>query len=255
MLKKITFGFKSAVLEREVAVKIFNNADTYVTEDQLGPELKAYRRTIATNKGDIFINNNHRLLSTTPMNTKYPNLISYQKIQGWLTIPDALKLYEMAYFSQADVLEIGCYQGLSTAIMAGALRDANNNNLLVTVDISKENTEITIQNLSKLGLIGNVDVRCVDATALYKELINKKYKFNIIFVDHSHTYKDVLESCKFLPLLLQEGGFVIFHDYSNLAGNTDGNNVYIAVKHGLCKKFIFHGVFGCSGLFRLQHKV
>ena len=39
-------------------------------------------------------------------------------IEGWLLPDDALKLYEMVYFADGDILELGTYKGLSTSIMA-----------------------------------------------------------------------------------------------------------------------------------------
>ncbi|MCL4190227.1 MAG: hypothetical protein KJZ87_00670 [Thermoguttaceae bacterium] len=41
-------------------------------------------------------------------------------IPGWLRREDALKLYELAFFAPADILELGSFHGLSTSILAQA---------------------------------------------------------------------------------------------------------------------------------------
>src|ERR1700728_4334116 len=45
-------------------------------------------------------------------------------IPGWLAPEDALKLYELAYFSPGPILEIGMYCGRSTTILATAVADS-----------------------------------------------------------------------------------------------------------------------------------
>lgn len=234
-------------------MEILKHENTYVNEDQLGGNPRAYRRTLIPNNSSMFINDNHKFLSTTLTDPQHPNLISYKGIDGWLTVPDALKLYEMAYFSDFNILELGSYQGLSTTILAEALKDANSKNHIISADISKENTNITISNLTNSKLLSYVDVRCIGAESLFVELINLKSQFSFIFIDHSHTYNDVTKACEILPLILQDGGFAMFHDFSNRAGNICGNNVFLAVENSLSNQlFEFHGCFGCSGLFRLK---
>ena len=57
-------------------------------------------------------------------------------IEGWLWREDALKLYEMAYFARGNILELGCYHGLSTALLALALRNARRGHKLLSVETS-----------------------------------------------------------------------------------------------------------------------
>ena len=70
-------------------------------------------------------------------------------IEGWLLPADALKLYELVYFSGGDVLELGTYKGLSTSIAAKASFDANLNNIVVTIDLSNDMLKSARHNLRR----------------------------------------------------------------------------------------------------------
>lgn len=61
-----------------------------------------------------FIDKDHAFYATCPMKE---HLIDVG-IEGWLRQEDALKLYEMAYFAQGPILELGSYHGLSTSILS-----------------------------------------------------------------------------------------------------------------------------------------
>ena len=59
-------------------------------------------------------------------------------INGWMTHPEVLKLYELAYFADGDLLEIGCYQGLSTFISAKAIRHSSKPRVIYSLDLFEE---------------------------------------------------------------------------------------------------------------------
>ena len=61
---------------------------------------------------------------------------------------DALKLYELAYFCEGDVLELGTHKGLSTSIIAQALHDRKRDGILETVDIDSESNRAARDNLA-----------------------------------------------------------------------------------------------------------
>ena len=56
-------------------------------------------------------------------------------IRGWSQHDDALKLYEMAFFAEGDILELGCFEGLSTSIVAQAIADADRSRKMHTIDL------------------------------------------------------------------------------------------------------------------------
>src|SRR5262249_44886716 len=96
--------------EEQKTVQVLQNADSWIAPAEIGTRIPPYRRTIA---GPGFINEHHRFFAVCPV--KEEILIDID-IPGWLRREDALKLYEMAYFTNGHILELGTYQGLSTAI-------------------------------------------------------------------------------------------------------------------------------------------
>jgi hypothetical protein len=96
--------------------------DTFLSFESLGERIPEYQPTYEF-KGE-FIDAYHRLLGDT---ANYEGILlrlnnrsgpGGERIDGWLRRADALKLYELAYFAKRDILELGCYHGLSTTILA-----------------------------------------------------------------------------------------------------------------------------------------
>src|SRR5438128_632925 len=81
-------------------------------------EIPPFRPTYAY--GDGFVNESHASYQTCPANEHLIDL----GISGWLRREDALKLYELAYFADGPILELGSYHGLSTSILSRAAHDA-----------------------------------------------------------------------------------------------------------------------------------
>jgi SAM-dependent methyltransferase len=175
-------------------------------------------------------------------------------IPGWLWPDDALKLYELAYFSQGDVLEIGCYQGLSTTIMSQAVRDSQEAKWIISLDISPPYIATAQRHVRGKQLDQYVNFVCGDAMLLSEMLIQAKKRFGFVFVDHSHAYKDVAGVCRLLPELVVDGGFCLFHDFND-ARNLDLHNLDYGVSRAVDDSlsqdiFNFYGIFGCTALFR-----
>ena len=68
---------------------------------------------------------------------------------GYLQKADALKLYELAFESVGDVLELETNKGLSTSIIAQALHYRDEGRL-ETVELDSNNSRDAQQNLSSL---------------------------------------------------------------------------------------------------------
>jgi hypothetical protein len=219
--------------------------ETWMESNELGRVIPPYRPTFA--KFDTFINDQHRYYNECPMR----GIIIEVAIQGALRRADALKLYEMGYYATGDILEFGTNRGLSISILAGALRDAGKDSALVTMDLNGELAERARRSLSELDLSRHIEFMVGDADASCQKLLNAGRKFNFAFVDHSHTYDDVVKACRRLYQLLVPGSFCLFHDYNDSREGTAGYGVYTAVAHTLDKNdFEFCGIYGCCGLFR-----
>lgn len=234
--------------------KILAYPDTWASleDDTFGP--RPYQPTYIT--GRAYIDGFHSDLTKAPRNGVLIDL----GIGGWLRPTDALKLYEMAHFCDGDVLELGTNRGLSAYVLASALKASGRDGQLISVDINPAMIEAAGVTLVARGLADSVELRCADAMSLAAELRAEGRRFGFCFVDHSHTYEAVRTVCEALPDLLSPGGFVLFHDFVDRrntrrcgVGESDGEyGVFAGVEDGLdSAKFAFHGIFGCSALYRL----
>ena len=228
--------------------------DRWITFDNLATLLPTYAPTFfgpTTSHG--YINSSHAEIASAPSGRMGLAFLIDLGIDGFLLHEDALKLYEMTFFADGDVLEIGTHQGLSTSIMAKALQDRGSG-FLNTVDIDS-----TVQSRARQTMASRPEgVRVIfnvnDATAHLDQLVSLKKRFGFAFVDHWHGYDATREVAMRLGSVLNPGGFALFHDYIN-ADNSDLDHVYgvyQALLDSLAAdpEWLFYGNFGCCGLWR-----
>jgi len=235
------------------AVQILQNADSWIAPAEIGTRFPPYRRTFA---GSEFINEHHRFFAFCPIKEE---ILIDLGIPGWLRKEDALKLYEMAYFTGGHILELGTYQGLSTVILAQAVKDAGGGRLITSVDLDSTATAEAKGYLQQRELNTHVRLVCAAATQFCRELIGNEQTFGFVFIDHSHAYHHVAEICQLLPALLSQGGFCLFHDFND-ARNSDVNDLAYGVSRAVydtlnMKVFDFYGIYGCTALYRKKEKV
>jgi predicted O-methyltransferase YrrM len=171
-------------------------------------------------------------------------------IPGWLRPADALKLYEMAYFSRADTLELGSYQGLSTSVMAAAVQNAGSGRHIISLELDPLAVEVARRHTAPWTNI--VTFMVGDARESCRSLIDQHVSFGFAFIDHSHTYDLVLAACNDLKSLLSPGGFALFHDFNDGRNGIDSDyGVWQAVRDSFSDgSFDFYGIYGCTGLWR-----
>jgi predicted O-methyltransferase YrrM len=190
-------------------------------------------------------------LSKCPINA---DALIVTDIHGWLRRDDALKLFELAYYAQGNILEIGCHQGLSTWIIAKAVSDSAKLRPITSIDIDLASVARARNNLNKKSLGGFVDFQVADAERYCALQARDGREFGFILVDHSHTYSAVATVCRLLPSLLAVGGFCLFHDFND-GRNPSADNPEYGVSQAVCdtlspSDFAFYGIFGCTGLYR-----
>ena len=227
---------------------LYSHEESWIPIDKLGSFYPKYKPTYQFS--GKFINKNHKFYSFCPSENGVTINIG---IKGWLRRDDALKLYELAYFSKGDILELGSYNGLSTSIIAEGIRDSKTKVNFLSVDIMFSHVIKTYFNLLKRGLSKFVSLRQGSAEDFCKKLKRKNKKFSFIFIDHSHSYEDCIEVCKTMKDIVNAGGFCLFHDFNDPreCDNSSSHGVSKAVLEGLDKKlFKFWGIYGCSALFR-----
>jgi predicted O-methyltransferase YrrM len=212
-------------------------------------EIPPYRPTFRF-RGE-YINGTHAVLGSAPLRNGHEIDLG---IAGWLRREDALKLYELAYFSSGAILEVGSYQGLSSSVIASAVRDSGRTRGIVSVEIDPAAQESARENLRQRGLEGLVTFRLADAVSVCDDSARNGARYGFVFVDHDHSYKAVFDVATRLERIVPAGGFVLFHDWLD-SRNADPNDpsygVYQATVDALKpRSWRFYGVFGVAGLFR-----
>lgn len=225
--------------------------DSFVSFNELGkasPYLPTFRFA-----GD-YINANHRFYSECPTGYEGISICINIGVDGYLQKADALKIYELAYFSQGNILELGTYRGLSTSIIAQALFDANSKVEFDTVDIDPAANASAKSNVLARSGGDRVVFNLCDATQYMDKAIAQGRVFSFIFIDHWHGYDTTYEAAMRAKKILSPGGFCLFHDYND-PSNANPDHVYGVYKAAhdalLCDPFFdFYGTFGCTALFR-----
>lgn len=173
-------------------------------------------------------------------------------VDGYLWKAEAMKLYEIAYFADGDVLELGTFRGLSTSIIAHALHDRGSG-ALITCDLDPASTEASRANIAHLPGGDRIEFRSGDGTACMDTLIAERRRFGMIFVDHWHGYEATRAAALRAEELINPGGFVLFHDYTdgNSADPTHPNKVYQGVRDTIAKSrnFRFSQICASMGVF------
>ena len=207
-----------------------------------------YRNTYPLD-GD-YINARHEELGSR---THASGMIDFG-VDDWLLPADALKLYEMAYCCEADILELGAYRGLSAAIMNEACNDSHQSNKIISVDLDPTAVELSRQELENRPGGRRVSFFPGDAGEAVRNLAAIKRQFRFVSVDHSHRYEHVLDACHSLHRVMAVDGFALFHDFNDPRNGQESEQdygVYQGVLDGLkTGRWEFWGIYGCSGLFR-----
>lgn len=227
------------------------HADSWRSIEEIGPP----RRYLKTFKFfGHYATRFHRHVGRAPGGRMDQSFWIDLGVDGYLQHSEAMKLYELGYFSEGDVLELGTFRGLSTSLIARALHDSGAARTLETCDIDpaySSSAEAFVE-----AQPGGTQVRfhVGDATEFMQELEVAGRKFGMAFVDHWHSYDATYSAAVRLDSLLRSGGFAMFHDYNDFfnADTDHVHKVYQAVQDTIAKNpnFEFCGIFGLSGVFR-----
>jgi SAM-dependent methyltransferase len=236
---------------------MFRHKSTFPSEDTVGEIIPEYKPTFEF--PDKYIDSFQKTLATSSLENGLLQLKDRRwfgkTIPGWLRLEDALKLYELAYFVEGDILELGSYHGLSTTILSRANLNSPYLKHIYTVDLSPEYINQTERHLRAGGLMEHVTTICDDALLAVKQFHTDGKRFDFVFIDHSHAYQPVYTICCELDGIINPGGFCLFHDFNDTRNKNPDNldyGVYQAVINGLDKNlFEFYGVYGCTALYRL----
>jgi cephalosporin hydroxylase len=237
---------------------ITKHPETFLKLEELGRQFPRYQPTFELDKD--FIRSRDAFLLNAQQNGGLIQIRTRKwfgsTIGGRLRLDDALKLYEMAYYTTGNILELGSYHGLSTMVMAHAINKSPQKKKIFTVDLQPQSVNTTNKNLRSAGLKRFVNALCGDASAIIKQFSDHNQKFQFVFIDHSHAYEPVYAVCQVLQNIIVPGGFCLFHDFNDARNRETSNNeygVYQAVRQGLNPNaFDFYGIYGCAALYRAK---
>jgi SAM-dependent methyltransferase len=231
--------------------KLMRHEDTLLSLEQTETDHRfkmPFRKTF--DYDGEFLNEAHRRLGAKVFDTGMIDI----GIDGWLVPADAYKLYEMAYCCPGDILELGCYRGLSTTVLNQACNANGRNQVIVSIDLDPVALEEARRQVRSQEGGERAHFFAVDAEASVRDLAKAKRSFGFVFIDHSHEYEHVLGVCLHLYRIVDIGGFALFHDFNDTRNNLDAfpeYGVYQGVMEGLSRcRWEFWGIYGCSGLFR-----
>ena len=138
----------------------------------------------------------------------------------------------LASITKQNILEVGCYLGYSSCIMASAI---SSDRKIFSVDrfeipknwskktsdnwIFKNYSQIewATKNRNALGFESKITFVESDSKSYAAELRNMRDrpKFDLIFIDGDHSYEGCLSDMKDYMPMLEEGGYLVMHDYNS----------------------------------------
>ncbi|MGH7859673.1 MAG: class I SAM-dependent methyltransferase, partial [Candidatus Binatia bacterium] len=138
------------------------NSDSWIPPAEVGSRFPPYQPTYEFDGN--WVNDEQRTLGESP-GPETGSPIEVGSL-GTLRREEALKLYEMAYFAEGDILELGTERGFSTAILARAVRAARatlGGRPITSVDRDPESAASGGRHLEREGLSRLVTFEVGDA--------------------------------------------------------------------------------------------
>ena len=144
-------------------------------------------------------------------------------------IPHLYRALEKADRKFNDYLEIGSFEGLSTCWIARLLELKSTNPSITAIDFfgNKPGHGDFGKHFDKniRNFIHNIEVKKIkshSAKAL-GDLMHKKAKFDLIYVDGGHDALTVIADASLCWRMLRDGGVIIFDDYYWFSGKNSKN--------------------------------
>lgn len=136
-------------------------------------------------------------------------MINLNEIPGWLGIAEAAELQRLA--TDANVLEIGSYQGRSTVVMAQVA------NVVVSIDHHRGDKACNggtlsafLTHLERYGVRERVVPMIADSVLCCSVMMNGY--FDLAFIDGDHAVESVMRDILAVRRLVRPGGVMAFHD-------------------------------------------
>ena len=165
---------------------------------------------------------------------RYARLLPYLSIDGWLTVDEAIALYELARSvpdREPVVVEIGSWQGKSSVVLGIGLKSKQGATLYCVdpfdasgdgsseKDYQKRRGELVgflrerfLSNLQQTGVREMVKV----LQGYSHEVVEGfDQSIDLLFIDGDHDYESVLRDFRDWTPMVAEGGVLCMHDVGN----------------------------------------
>jgi precorrin-6B methylase 2 len=163
----------------------------------------------------------------TGMTIGYPawNLLYYSLFAGLPTRLDVLGPHVTPVLDDVVVVETGTNTGMSTIVMAQALKDLGLDAVVQTVELDEGRVERAKRNVENAGLTDHVRFHAGDSLEFLRGLVEREPHVDFAFLDDHHTAEHVVQEIEILyPALLPRRGKLYFD-------NTSLGGVEVALRH------------------------
>jgi precorrin-6B methylase 2 len=123
------------------------------------------------------------------------------------------------------VVETGTNWGVSTIVMAQALKDLGTTAKVRTVEMNESLAEIAKSNVEQAGLTDHVEFHVEDSLSFLARTADEVDQFDFIFIDDDHSAEHVIQELDIVCPKVAETTGKIFFD------NTSGRGVSAALRH------------------------
>jgi predicted O-methyltransferase YrrM len=145
----------------------------------------------------------------TGLSIGYPawNLLYYALVSS--LVPD---------WEDPVVVETGTNYGVSTIVMAQALKDLGRNARVQTVDRGEDVLEIARENVKRAGLEDFVEFHLQDSLEFLRVLVERTDHIDFIFLDSNHRFEFVMKEVDLIHSKVAARGGKVYFDNTNAGG-------------------------------------
>ncbi|MFI5171945.1 MAG: class I SAM-dependent methyltransferase, partial [Chitinophagales bacterium] len=166
--------------------------------------------------------------STPQLNSVLNKILSFQPR---VTHPaEFITLGTLALTSKFNIIEVGCYLGYSSCVMASAIKEGRK---VFAIDIfdrekgwSNGSTDDKIfKNYSQwdwalkvaeeIGVKNKIEFIRSDSIAAIEKINTRIEQVDLIFIDADHSYNSCIADLNAYSKLVEPGGYLVAHDYLN----------------------------------------
>ena len=127
------------------------------------------------------------------------------------------------------IVETGTNQGMSTIMLAQALKDSGGGGAVITIEVDNKAYAIANENFKRAGLDNHIRSYLGDSKEVLADVVKSNGDFDFVFLDGDHRMNHVLNEFSIVHDSIIAGGKVFF-DNTDYVGQEKDLLVYGALK-------------------------